>query len=74
MEAIESLAGMVSSMLDFPLVEFLGSLVPAGGSEAGQQVSLLVWCFSVDDDSCAPPWPGTCSISGSEGLATQTES
>lgn len=40
MEAIESLAGMVSSMLDFPLVGFLGRLVPAGGSEAGQQVSL----------------------------------
>lgn len=39
MEAIESLAGMVSSMLDFPLVEFLGRLVPTGGSKAGQQVS-----------------------------------
>eukprot|EP00903_Cladosiphon_okamuranus_P015081 g13950.t1 len=39
MEAIESLAGMVSSMLDFPLVGFLWRLVPAGGSGAGQQVA-----------------------------------
>lgn len=38
MDVIESLAGMVSSMLEFPLVGFLGRLVPAGGSEAGQQV------------------------------------
>eukprot|EP00752_Nemacystus_decipiens_P012406 g10993.t1 len=42
MEAIESLAGMVSSMLHFPLVGFLGRLVPAGGSEAGQQVATAV--------------------------------
>lgn len=39
MEAIDSLAGMVSNMLDFPLVGFLGRLVPVGGSEARQQVS-----------------------------------
>lgn len=38
MDVIESLAGMVSSMLEFPLVGFLGRLVPAGSTEAGQQV------------------------------------
>lgn len=38
MDVIESLAGMISSMLEFPLVGFLGGLVPAGGSEAGHQV------------------------------------
>lgn len=39
MEAIELLGGMVNSVLEFPLVGFLGRLVPVGGSEAGQQVS-----------------------------------
>lgn len=43
MDVVESLAGMVSSMLEFPLVGFLGRLVPAGGSEAGQQVRRF--CF-----------------------------
>lgn len=38
MEVVEALAGMVSSMLEFPLVGFLGRLVPDGGSEAGKQV------------------------------------
>lgn len=38
MDVIESLSGMVTNMLEFPLVGFLGRLVPAGGSEAGQQV------------------------------------
>lgn len=37
-EVIEVLAGMVTSMLEFPVVGYLGRLVPAGGSEAGQQV------------------------------------
>ena len=37
-EVIEALAGMVTSMLEFPVVGYLGRLVPAGGSEAGQQV------------------------------------
>lgn len=39
MEAIELLGGMLNSVLEFPLVGFLGRLVPVGGSEAGQQVS-----------------------------------
>lgn len=39
MDVIESIGGMVSSMLDFPLAGYLGSLLPAGGSETGQQVS-----------------------------------
>lgn len=38
MEVVESLAGMLSSLLEFPLVGFLGRLVPGAGSEAGQQV------------------------------------
>ncbi|CAN0496221.1 unnamed protein product, partial [Ectocarpus sp. 12 AP-2014] len=42
MEAIELLGGMVNSVLEFPLVGFLGRLVPVGGSEAGQQVATAV--------------------------------
>lgn len=38
LDVIESLAGMVSSMLEFPMAGFLGRLVPTAGSEAGQQV------------------------------------
>lgn len=38
MEVVELLAGMITSMLEFPLVGFLGRMVPASGSEAGQQV------------------------------------
>lgn len=40
-DVIESIGGMVTSMLDFPLAGFLGRLLPAGGSEAGKQVSRL---------------------------------
>lgn len=38
LDVIESLAGVVTSLLEFPLVGFLGRLVPGAGSEAGQQV------------------------------------
>lgn len=65
MEAIESLAGMVSGMLDFPLVAFLGRMVPAGGSEAGQQVS-LVRVDRVDDTFLSTIWPAVsrCHAAG----------
>lgn len=45
MDVIESLAGVVSSMLEFPVVGFLGRLVPASGSGAGQKVRRvsLLW-------------------------------
>lgn len=57
MEVIESLAGMVSSMLDFPLVGYLGRLVPASGSEAGKQVRCLVVYQQLKfGDSCSF-WP-----------------
>lgn len=37
-EVIESLAGMVGTMLEYPVMGMLGRMLPAGGSEAGQQV------------------------------------
>lgn len=47
LEVIEQVAGMVGSMLEFPLAGMLGRLLPAGGSEAGQQVRMHFYDWTV---------------------------
>ena len=73
MEVIESLAGMVSSMLDFPLVGYLGRLVPASGSEAGKQVRCLVVYqqLKFGDSGCS--WPTFCPACPQNRSKTSSE-